>query len=213
MDKAPAITCVFLDIGGVLLTNGWDHHARRRAAANFKLNRPEMESRHELFVEPYELGLIKLEEYLNRVIFFKNRPFTRSRFQQFMFEQSKPYPEMIGLIAQLKAVHGLKIVVVSNEGREINAHRIQKFKLAGLVDSFISSCFVHLRKPDADIYLLALDTAQARPENIVYIEDTSLFTKVAEGLGIKSIVHQNYQSTGLQLSSLGLHASEGTGYE
>src|SRR5665213_623356 len=166
-DKVRTITCVFLDIGGVLLTNGWDHHARRRAAAKFKLKWPEMESRHELFVEAYELGLIKLEEYLNRVIFLKNRPFTRSRFQQFMFEQSEPYPEMMELMAQLKEVHGFKIVVVSNEGREINAHRIQTFKLAGLVDSFISSCFVHLRKPDAGIYRLAMDTAQARPENII----------------------------------------------
>ncbi len=35
--KSTAITCVFLDIGGVRLTNGWDHHARKRAATNFEL--------------------------------------------------------------------------------------------------------------------------------------------------------------------------------
>lgn len=213
MDKVSAITCVFLDIGGVLLTNGWDHHARRRAAANFKLKWPEMESRHELFAEPYELGLIRLEEYLNRVIFFKKRSFNRSQFQQFMFAQSKPRPEMIELIAQLKAIHNLKIVVVSNEGREINAHRIQKFKLAGLVDSFISSCFVHLRKPDVNIYKLALDTAQVLPGRVVYIEDCPLFNKVAKGLGIRSILHKNYKSTRSQLSSLGLPANARNVYE
>lgn len=38
MKKATAITCVFLDIGGVLLTNGWDHHARKRATTNYKNN-------------------------------------------------------------------------------------------------------------------------------------------------------------------------------
>jgi putative hydrolase of the HAD superfamily len=208
MKKAFPITCVFLDIGGVLLTNGWDHHARRRAAARFKLNWREMESRHELFAEPYELGLIRLEEYLNRVIFFKKRSFTKSRFRQFLFAQSQPHPEMIELMVQLKAIHRLKMVVVSNEGREINAHRIRKFKLAGLADFFISSCFVHLRKPDARIYQLALDTVQTRPERIVYIEDTPLFKKVGEGWGIKSILHRNYRSTRSQLTSLGLSANE-----
>jgi len=206
--KKSPITCLFLDIGGVLLTNGWDHHARRRAAANFKLKWPEMESRHELLVEPFELGQIGLEEYLSRVIFFRKRPFTLSRFRQFIFKQSKPYPKMIELMIQLKTIHGLKIVVVSNEGREINAHRIQKFKLAGLVDSFISSCFVHLRKPDVNIYKLALDTAQVPPERIIYIEDTPLFKKIAESLGIKSILHTDYEVTRLKLDLLGLSNDE-----
>jgi putative hydrolase of the HAD superfamily len=213
MKKTYAITCLFLDIGGVLLTNGWDHHARRRAAIKFKLSWLEMENRHELFVEPFELGLIGLEEYLERVVFFKKRFFNRSRFRQFIFAQSKPYPKMIELMTQIKAIHHLKIVVVSNESREINARRIQKFKLAGLVDSFISSCFVHLRKPDAGIYQLALDTAQVLPERIVYIEDTPLFKKIAEGLGIKSILHRNYQSTRFQLASLGLPANERISYD
>jgi putative hydrolase of the HAD superfamily len=204
MKKPIRITCLFVDIGGVLLTDGWDHHARRRAAVKFKLKWSEMENRHELFVGPYELGLIRLDEYLNRVIFSKKRLFNRYRFQQFMFEQSKPYPSMIELIVQLKAIYRLKIVVVSNEGRELNAHRIRKFKLAGFVDSFISSCFVHLRKPDINIYKVALDTSQVRPERIIYIENTPLFDKVAEGLGINSILHKDYRSTRSQLSSWGL---------
>ena len=111
-----------------------------------------------------------------------------------MFAQSKPYPEMIELVAQLKARHGLKIVVVSNEARELNAHRIRKFKLDRLVDSFVSSCFVHVRKPDADIFRLALDIAQAPARQVVYIENTPMFVQIAEGLGIRSILH-----TGLQV--------------
>jgi putative hydrolase of the HAD superfamily len=43
MKKTTAITCLFLDIGGVLLTYGWDHLARKRAAANFKLELAEIE--------------------------------------------------------------------------------------------------------------------------------------------------------------------------
>ena len=146
------ITTLFLDVGGVLLTDGWDHHVRRRAAKNFKLDWAEMEDRHRLTFEIHEEGKLTLEEYLGLVVFYQKRPFTRAQFRRFMCAQSKPYPAMIALFAQLKVRHGLKIAVVSNEARELNEYRIRKFKLNRFVDSFISSCFVHLRKPDAKIF-------------------------------------------------------------
>ncbi|MGD0209023.1 MAG: HAD family phosphatase [Verrucomicrobiota bacterium] len=209
MKRNAPITTLFLDIGGVLLTNGWDHLARRRAAKHFKLNWAEMEDRHHLTFDTYEEGKLTLEEYLGRVVFHRKRPFTRAQFRRFMFAQSKPFPEMIELIRKLKARYGLKIAVVSNEGRELNAYRIRKFKLDRFVDAFISSCFVRLRKPDADIFRLALDIAQAPARQVVYIENTPMFVQVAEGLGIRSILHTDYRSTCAKLASLGLQNDEG----
>jgi putative hydrolase of the HAD superfamily len=209
MKRALPVTTLFLDVGGVLLTNGWDHHARRRAAKNFKLPWTELEDRHGLVFETHEEGRITLEEYLGRVVFYKKRPFTRSQFRRFMFAQSRPYSEMLELAAQLKVRHGLKIAVVSNEARELNAYRIQKFKLDGFVDAFISSCFVHIRKPDADILRLALDIAHARAQQVVYIENTPMFVQIAEGLGIRSILHTDYRSTCAKLALFGLQNDEG----
>ncbi len=204
--KATAITCLFLDIGGVLLTNGWDRHARQRAVANFKLEPTEMEERHHLTFDTYEEGKLTLEEYLSRVVFYKRQPFTSAQFRRFMFAQSQPYPEMIALVANLKARHGLKIAVVSNEGRELNAYRIRKFKLDRFVDFYISSCYVHIRKPDADIFRLALDISQVPAPQIVYIDNTQMFVQIAEGLGIRSILHTDYSSTCAKLASLGLQS-------
>jgi putative hydrolase of the HAD superfamily len=199
-----AITCLFVDVGGVLLTNGWDHHARRRAAKHFKLDWAEMQERHSLMFETHEEGKLSFDEYLDRLIFYQKRTFTRVQFRSFMFAQSKPYREMIELVTQLKVRYGLKIVVVSNESREVNAHRIRQFKLDSFVDCFISSCFVHLRKPDADIFRLALDIAQAPARQILYIENTPMFVQIAEGLGIRSILHTDYKSTCAKLASFGL---------
>jgi putative hydrolase of the HAD superfamily len=204
MKKETAITCVFLDIGGVLLTDGWDRQARRRAAAHFKLEWTEMEERHRLTFETYEEGKLNLEAYLDRVVFYQQRAFTQATFRRFMFAQSQPYSEMIALISQLKARYGLKIAVVSNEGRALNAYRIRKFKLHGFVDSFISSCFVHIRKPDADIFRLALDVAQAPTRQVVYIDNTPMFVQIAEDMGIRSILHTDYRSTRAKLCSFGL---------
>jgi putative hydrolase of the HAD superfamily len=202
------ITTLFLDIGGVLLTDGWDHYARQRAAELFKLEWSEMENRHKLNFATYEEGKLTHDEYLNRVIFNKERTFTKDQFTDFMFAQSQPYPEMLNLIRKLKVKYGLKIVVLSNEARELNAHRIQKFNLHAFVDCFISSCFVHLRKPDTDIFRLAIDIAQKPVEQIVYIENTQMFVQIAQSLGIQSILHTDYESTCAQLVSFGLQIDE-----
>ncbi len=209
MTKAIPVTTLFLDIGGVLLTDGWGHQSRALAAKAFALNLEEMEERHHLTFDTYEVGKLTLKEYLSRTIFYEKRSFTQNQFREFMFAQSQPYPKMITLIRQLKAQHGLRIAVVNNEARELNAHRIRKFKLEEFVDFFISSSFVHFRKPDADIYRLALDTAQTPARQIVYIENTPMFVQMAEGLGIRSILHTDYTSTRAQLASFGLPTDGG----
>jgi putative hydrolase of the HAD superfamily len=204
MKDATQITTLFVDVGGVLLTNGWDHHARRRAAKNFKLPWAEMEERHRLVFETHEEGKLTFEEYLGWVVFYQRRSFTRVQFRRFMFTQSKPYPKMIDLVAQLKIQYGLKIAVVSNESREVNAYRIREFKLDRFVDTFISSCFVHIRKPDVEIFRFALDIAQTPAQHVIYIENTPMFVQIAERLGIRSILHTDYGSTCAKLASFGL---------
>ena len=198
------VKCLFVDVGGVLLTNGWDNAGRLLAAKTFSLDAEEMESRHRLTFDTYEVGKLSLEEYLNRVVFYKKRSFSQKEFQDFMFSLSQPFPEMLELIAKLKAQYGLKIVVVSNEGRELTEHRIRKCNLSSFVDFFVSSCFVHVRKPDTDIYQLALDMAQVPKEDVLYIDDREMFIQVAESLGIHGLHHTDYKSTRDKLSNLNL---------
>jgi putative hydrolase of the HAD superfamily len=212
MKQAPPVTTLFLDVGGVLLTNGWDHLARRRAAKNFKLGWAEMEERHRLNFETHEEGKMSFDEYLDRVVFYQERSFTKAQFRIFMCDQSKPYPKMLELFAQLKARHGLRVAVVSNESREVNAYRIREFKLDALADTFISSCFVHIRKPDVDMFTLALDIAQAKAEQVVYTDNTPMFVEIAAGLGIRRIHHTDYKSTCEKLASFGLPSDVGASH-
>ena len=204
MKKLIPVTTLFLDIGGVILTNGWGHESRRLAAEKFNLNLSELEERHHLTFVTYEEGKLTMKEYLNRVVFYQKRTFTPDQFKEFMFNQSTPFKEMIEFILKLKEQNRLKIAVVNNEAHELNEHRIKKFKLNQFVDFYISSCFVHFRKPDADIFRIALDIAQVPAEHVVYIENTVMFVDVARDLGIRSILHTDYKSTRSELSLLGL---------
>ena len=213
MMKEKPITTLFLDVGDVLLTNGFEHESRALAAKTFDLDLEEMNLRHQLIFSTYELGKITLDEYLNQVVFYQKRTFTRGQFRKFIFAQSHPYPQMIELVCKLKAKYGLKIAVVSNEARELNVFRIRKFKLDMFVDFFISSCFVHIRKPDLDIFRLALDIAQTPSRQVVYIENTPLFVQVAESLGIRGLIHTDYESTCAKLAAFGLKSDGGVIHE
>jgi putative hydrolase of the HAD superfamily len=189
------IRVLFLDVGGVLLTNGWDRDSRAKAVERFGLELKEMEGRHQLAYDTYESGRMSLEEYLTDAVFYQPRSFSREDFFAFMLTQSQPYAEMIDYIRKLKLQHKLKVVVVSNEGRDLTLHRIHKFGLIEFVDFFVFSCFVHLRKPDPAIYRLALDLAQVQPEEVIYIDDRELFIEIAAGMGIHAIHHVNIAST------------------
>jgi putative hydrolase of the HAD superfamily len=198
------ITTLFLDIGGVLLSNGWGHDFRLRAAESFHLDMLEMEERHSLLFVTYEEGKITLDEYLNRVVFYKKRDFSINEFQDFMFSLTTSNPDMISFIKNIKAKHGLKIVAVSNEARELNAYRIHRFTLSRIIDFFVSSCYVHVRKPDEAIFKMALDMADVSASEVVYIDDVQFFTEIASDLGIKSIWHTALHTTSDALADIGL---------
>jgi putative hydrolase of the HAD superfamily len=205
-NAAPAsrITTLFLDIGGVLLTNGWGRARRRVAAEEFKLDYTEVDERHHLSFNTYEDGKLTLDQYLDQVIFYEPRSFSKDDFKAFMYAQSQPYPDMLQFIGALKECYHLKLVVVSNEGRELTAYRIEKFGLRNLIDAFVVSSYVHYRKPDRDIYLLALDVAQASVDQVVYVDDRPLFIEVARGMGIASVRHTSVTETAAALAEYGL---------
>jgi putative hydrolase of the HAD superfamily len=198
------IDTLFLDIGGVLLSNGWDRHMRGRAAEKFGLDHDEMDERHHLTFDTYEEGKLSLDDYLNRVVFFTDRSFSPEEFKEYMFAQSKPKQETLDFFRDLKERLNLRIAAVSNEGRELTVHRIKEFKLRELIDFFVSSCFVHYRKPDPDIYRIALDISQAKPENVVYVDDRKMFVEVAGSLGIRGLYHREFEETREALAEMGL---------
>ena len=204
MNAGHPITTLFLDIGGVLLTNSWDQKTRRLAAEKFKLDYDEMNERHHLTFDTYEEGKLSLDDYLERVIFYQERSFSRQEFMEFLYGQFSPFPQMIDLISGLKSRYNLQVAAVSNEGREFTLYRVQQFGLRAFIDFFISSCFVHFRKPDEDVYRMALDIAQVRPEQVVYIDDRAMFVEVANKMGIKGILHTDYETTRKALDELGL---------
>lgn len=195
-------TTLFVDIGGVILTNGWGRLSRELAIKTFQLDQDDVNTRHPLFFDTYEIGKISLDDYLNHVIFHEPRDFTPSDFKQFMIEQSQPIPKMLDLIRTLKKKYNLKIVTLSNEGIELSDYRIETFKLKEFVDVFVISGYAGVKKPNPMIYQLALDMAQADPEEVIYIDDRLPYVEYAETFGIEGIHHQTYEETSKKIQAI-----------
>lgn len=203
--KTGAIKTLFLDIGGVLLTNGWGHESRKLAAEKYGLDLVDFEERHELVFDAYELGKMTLDEYLNMVVFFQKRAFSAKEFKAFMFEQSKALDGHIDFFKELKRMHLLKVIAVSNEGREINEYRINQFGLDTLFDAYVSSCYVHLHKPDIDMLKMACDISHTPPEQALYVDDNCMMADLASIFGLHSLQFQGIDNAKEFLNTCKFH--------
>lgn len=200
------ITALFWDVGGVLLTNAWDHTERNRALVQFELDEADFNDRHQMLVSSFERGKITLDEYLDRTIFYRTRTFTKDAFRDYMFSLSHPKPETLDLARRLAASGKYLMSTLNNESKELNLYRIQAFQLRETFSLFVSSCFVGLRKPEAGIYRLALDITQRAPEECCFIDDRALNLESASQLGMNVIQMQNFEQLSSDLRGLGVDA-------
>jgi putative hydrolase of the HAD superfamily len=198
------IRAIFWDVGGVLLTNAWDRTQRTAALEHFHLDEEEFHDRHEMVVSSFERGKITLDEYLDRTVFYRTRPFTREEFRDYMYSLSQPFPDVLAF-AQLLADSGKYFMgTINNESRELNYHRMDQFDLRKIFRFFFSSCFVGLRKPERDIYRLALETTQIPAAECCFIDDRSLNLECAAQLGMHTIEMQTLEQLRGDLGKLGV---------
>jgi putative hydrolase of the HAD superfamily len=199
-----AIRAIFWDVGGVLLTNAWDHTERAEALEHFHLDEKEFHDRHEMVVSSFERGKITLDEYLDRTVFYRARPFSRDQFRDYMLSLSKPVPEVLELAKALSDSHKYFMGTINNESRELNTYRIEKYGLRQIFRLFISSCFVGLRKPERDIYRLALETTQIPAAECCFIDDRALNLECAAKLGMQTIEMRQVDQLRADLAKLGV---------
>jgi putative hydrolase of the HAD superfamily len=198
------IRAIFWDVGGVLLSNAWDRTQRAAALEHFRLDEEEFHDRHEMVVSSFERGKITLDEYLDRTVFYRTRPFTRDAFRDFMFSLSQPFPEVLEFAQGLSDSGKYFMGTINNESRELNYYRIEKCGLRKIFRLFVSSCFVGFRKPERDIYRLALETTQIPAEECCFIDDRSLNLECAAKLGMQTIEIQTVEQLRADLARLGV---------
>jgi putative hydrolase of the HAD superfamily len=178
---------LFWDIGGVLLTNGWDRHARAEAARRFAFDGDDFEARHARVIDDFDSGRIDVDQYLMDTLFFREREFTREDVRAFIYAQSKPHPDVLAVAAAMAADSRYFMAALNNESLSLNQYRIERFDLGRYFRCFFSSCYLGMRKPDIRIYELALGVTQARAEESIFIDDRPENLEPARQLKMRTV--------------------------
>jgi len=198
------IKVVFFDIGGVLLTNGWDRVSRQKASTLFGLDWDEFQERHESVSRDFETGKLTMSEYLQRVVFYRQRDFTEPEFVEFMKSRSVANPDTLAVAADVAGTGRYFMATLNNESHELNDYRIERFGLKRYFSAFLSSSYLGVAKPHKEIYHIAVDISGYRPDQCVFIDDRELNLECANLAGIHPIHFTTADELRIALQDLGV---------
>jgi putative hydrolase of the HAD superfamily len=198
------LSLLLWDVGGVLLSNAWDHGDRKAAVERFDLDGPEFERRHEGVVGRFETGDLDLDGYLRETVFYVPRSFTPTVFREFMFGRSAPIESALATAAALHQKGHFLMAALNNESRELNDFRIQRFRLQEVFDLFLSSCLTRRRKPDPEAYEFALDITRRKPVQALLLDDRPDNIEAAARLGLQTLLVRDPGALGRELKGFGV---------
>ena len=198
------VRAIFFDVGGVLLTNGWDRFSRREACRHFDLDWEDFQDRHEFVADAFERGEMTLDTYLERTVFYRDRSFDRGAFVEFMRAQSQPKEDSLAVLAELSGSGRYLLATLNNESRELNEYRIERFGLRDHFSMFLSSCYLGARKPEPDIYRMAIDISQQSAEHCVFVDDRELNLECAVLAGMTPVHFDDAAGLRAKLGGVGV---------
>ena len=207
-DPVQPIKTIFWDVGGVILTNGWDVDQRTRVLTRLGVDLVEYEARHDAANFYWERGLSTAREFFDRTVFFKPRDFTfEDLWPQVCAESGVLNPECFQILDRMGADGRYRLATLNNESRELNAYRLDTFHLRPYFDYFICSGYVHEMKPHADIYQAAIDISGFPPETALFIDDKPENCEAAVALDMKAIRFESPAQLTQELAQLGISAT------
>jgi putative hydrolase of the HAD superfamily len=203
MSGASPFDAILFDVGGVMLTNGWDHNERAVVLKQFDLDRAAFEARHEKPYDAWERDTISVYDYLNAAIFYEARNFTADDFIEAMKAQSVPIPaNAMPVLKEIAGGSKYLVGLLNNESRLLHEYRMEKFGLKPYLDVQLSSCYLGMRKPDADIYRRAIDIVGRPAERILFIDDRAGNADAARAAGMQAIQFHDEEQLRVRLKEL-----------
>ncbi|WP_020390304.1 HAD family hydrolase [Kribbella catacumbae] len=210
-DDTPVLRGLLVDWGGVLTSgledalgrwaelDGLDFEAYYRAMVDWLAASPveaEVNPIHAL--ERGQLAVPDFERKLASMLVRRDGgPVQAEGLLERMFAHFEHQPQMSALIRRARA-HGIKTALLSNSWG--NSYPRETWD--GMFDDLVISGEVQLRKPEAEIYLLAAERLALRPAECVFIDDMELNVVAARELGMTGIVHTSYDETRRELETL-----------
>jgi HAD superfamily hydrolase (TIGR01509 family) len=185
-----SIRTIFWDLGGVVLTNGWDPGQRKRVLSRLGVNLEAYEELHDRANYYWERGLLTAKDFFSQTVLLPNPKLDLTfdmLWPQVCAASKVLHPECLDMLAELKQMGRYRIATLNNESRELNEYRLDAFKLRSLFDYFICSGYVHEMKPNLGIYKSAIDISGFAASSALFIDDKPENCAAAEAVGMHAI--------------------------
>ena len=196
---------ILFDVGGVLLTNGWDHRERALVLGQFGLDVVEFEARHAKPYAAWEIGAIPVKSYLEATVFYEPRSYSEDEFFAAICAQSKVLPDgALDVLGELAASNRYLLGALNNEARETNEYRFERFGLREFFKMELTSCYLGLRKPEPAMYKRALEILGRPAERILFIDDRAENVAGAVAQGMRGIRFEGAESLRSELTTRGV---------
>ncbi len=208
VSPAPRVRTIFWDIGGVILTNGWDLHQRARVLAELGVDLKAYEAVHDSVNYYWERGLIRARDFFEQTVLRPNEKLglTFDALWKLVCGESRViHPECLAMLDALKASGSYRVATLNNESPELNEYRLDTFGLRERFDYFICSGYVHEMKPLPGIYRTAISTSGHCPEETLFIDDKQENCDAAVALGIRAIRFESPEGLRFALAQHGIH--------
>jgi HAD superfamily hydrolase (TIGR01509 family) len=205
-----SIRTLFWDIGGVVLTNGWDIDQRTKVLSRLGVDLEAYEEVHERANYYWERGLITAKEFFAQTVLNPNPKLDLTFdivWKQVCAQSKVLHPECLDILAELKRQGRYRLATLNNESRELNGHRLDAFKLRSLFDYFICSGYVHEMKPLPGVYRSAIDISGFEARTALFIDDKEENCESAKVLGMQTIWFKNPEQLCTALADYDIHVN------
>jgi HAD superfamily hydrolase (TIGR01509 family) len=205
------IKTIFWDIGGVLLTNGWDKDQRSRVLMQLGVDVPDYELRHDAANFFWERGLSTANEFFRKTVFHPDQPSRNFTYDdlwlQVCAESKVLHPGCFNILAALNDSKQYKVATLNNESRELDEYRLDTFHLRHYFDFFLCSGYVREMKPHPDIYRAAIEISGTPAPQTVFIDDKQENCDAAAAFGMNTIRFQSPEQLSSALAQLDIHTA------
>lgn len=202
-----AVKTIFWDVGGVLLTNGWDVQQRAGVLSALGVDLPAYEAVHDGVNYYWERGLISAQDFFEQTVLETNPQLnlTFDQLWQLVCSESRMlHQECFDLLSEIKDSGRYRLATLNNESKELNEYRLNTFDLRRHFDYFICSGYVHEMKPLPDIYRVATDISGFAAETALFIDDKQENCDTAVALDMQTIRFDSPKQLRTALSERGI---------
>lgn len=207
LQRGEDIRTIFWDIGGVLLTNGWDAHQRAGVLNSLGVDLLAYEAMHDRANFYWERGLITARDFFEQTVLETNPQLglTFEALWEWVCGESRVlHPGSFEILAALQRSGQYRLATLNNESRELNEYRLDAFELRAYFDYFVCSGYVHEMKPLPGIYRAAIDISGWPAHTALFIDDKQENCDGAEALGMRAIRFVSPEQLQQDLAQLGI---------